>query len=226
MKVQSSRQRIPSSESLLRQLNLYALGATAAGVGVLSLAQGAEAKIVYRSTHAVLIRGSLAIDLNADGVVDFVLLDKYHRNGQTTNSFWLYANPARKGNAVAGIPGRYFRSAYALQHGSEIGTKEKFNGNLMVFACSFMSNTDCMVGNWFDVKDRYLGLKFKIHGETHYGWARLSVQFVLNKGIVAKLTGYAYETVPNKPIIAGKTKGPDVITMPAGSLGELARGRK
>jgi hypothetical protein len=54
----------------------------------------------------------------------------------------------------------------------------------------------------------------------------LSVQFVLNKGIVARLTGYAYETVPNKPIIAGKTKGPDVITMPAGSLGELARGRK
>jgi hypothetical protein len=27
--------------------------------------------------------------------------------------------------------------------------------------------------------------------------------------ITAVLTGYAYETIPNKPIITGKTKGPD-----------------
>ena len=26
-------------------------------------------------------------------------------------------------------------------------------------------------------------------------------------GIIATLTGYAYETIPNRPIIAGKTKG-------------------
>jgi hypothetical protein len=38
------------------------------------------------------------------------------------------------------------------------------------------------------------------------------------------LTGYAYETVPNKTIIAGKTKGADVITLESGSLGALAAG--
>jgi hypothetical protein len=27
--------------------------------------------------------------------------------------------------------------------------------------------------------------------------------------IKATLTGYAYESIPNKPIIAGRTKGPD-----------------
>jgi hypothetical protein len=36
-------------------------------------------------------------------------------------------------------------------------------------------------------------------------------------------TGYAYETVPNKPISTGKTKGPDVVSSPA-SLGHLAAG--
>jgi hypothetical protein len=40
------------------------------------------------------------------------------------------------------------------------------------------------------------------------------------------LTGYAYETIPGKPIIAGETKGPDVITMQPGSPGRLALGRK
>jgi hypothetical protein len=77
------------------------------------------------------------------------------------------------------------------------------------------------------VKDRYLGLKFAIKGEIHYGWARLNVKVdkignIVN--ITALLTGYAYETIPNKAIIAGKTKGPDVITMQPGTLGHLARG--
>jgi hypothetical protein len=42
--------------------------------------------------------------------------------------------------------------------------------------------------------------------------------------IEATLTGYAYETIPNKPIIAGKTKGPDVITLEPATLGHLAQG--
>jgi hypothetical protein len=44
-------------------------------------------------------------------------------------------------------------------------------------------------------------------------------------GMVATLTGYAFETIPNKPIIAGKTCGPDVIVK-HGTLGELAAGRR
>jgi hypothetical protein len=54
------------------------------------------------------------------------------------------------------------------------------------------------------VTNRYLGLQFIIHGRIHYGWARLSVE---RANLTATLTGYAYETIPNKPIIAGKTKG-------------------
>ena len=43
--------------------------------------------------------------------------------------------------------------------------------------------------------------------------------------ITATLIGYAYETIPNKSIIAGKTKGADV-TVQHGTLGHLAMGRK
>jgi uncharacterized repeat protein (TIGR03803 family) len=45
-----------------------------------------------------------------------------------------------------------------------------------------------------------------------------------SRGILAILTGYAYETEPNKPIITGKTKGPDVITLDPAMLGHLAVG--
>ncbi len=71
----------------------------------------------------------------------------------------------------------------------------------------------------------YLGLKFSIHGQFHYGWARLNVFTNWNApGFTAALLGYAYETIPNKPIITGKTKGPDVITIQPATLGHLARG--
>ena len=46
-----------------------------------------------------------------------------------------------------------------------------------------------------------------LHGETHYGWVRLSVKVSREPfKATATLTGYAYETIPNKPIIAGKTE--------------------
>lgn len=86
-----------------------------------------------------------------------------------------------------------------------------------------------------NVQKRYLGLKFTFHGKTHFGWARLNVSCTGYK-INATLTGYAYETIPNKPIITGQTKSRDMIstekqdttlTVPArelASLGLLAQG--
>jgi len=58
------------------------------------------------------------------------------------------------------------------------------------------------------VKNRYLGLKFKIKGKFHFGWARLTVTTEKN-GFTAALTGYAYETIPGKAIVAGATQGAD-----------------
>jgi hypothetical protein len=80
------------------------------------------------------------------------------------------------------------------------------------------------VGSWVNVKNRYLGLRFKIKGKIHYGWARLSVQ-VQNHTVVGTLTGYAYETVAGKAIKAGQTKeDDDTATIQPASLGHLARG--
>jgi hypothetical protein len=78
----------------------------------------------------------------------------------------------------------------------------------------------------------YLGLKFTIKGKIHFGWARVKVD-TLQKPFSVTLTGYAYETIPGKGIIAGATKGPDdgepaaSVTMPTPephTLGALALG--
>jgi hypothetical protein len=82
-------------------------------------------------------------------------------------------------------------------------------------------------GQWANggkgLKNGYLGLKFMLSGKVHYGWARVSLTIKNNRFNTATLTGYAFETIPNKSIIIGKTHGPDVIAKPA-TLGGLAAG--
>jgi len=93
------------------------------------------------------------------------------------------------------------------------------------FSLGTSSKTHSTGGAWDNVANRYLGLKFKINGKFHYGWARLSVKFLKDQfDISTILTGYAYETVPNKPIIAGQTKGPDISAAQSARLGHLAAG--
>ena len=85
------------------------------------------------------------------------------------------------------------------------------------------------VGKGKGVRNRYLGLKFVIHGKVHYGWARLSVTLGHHRqygDVSGTLTGYAYETIPNKAIITGKTKGQDLIIFQPDTRGGLALGRK
>ncbi len=192
------------SDSILRQLNLYALAASAAGVGVLALAQSAEAKIVYTKTHVVIGTNHIYdLDLNHDGIADFKIDN--HSFFTDTIVASLSAIPAQANNAVVGAQTHigFPYSAYALRPGATVGPKQPFFGAWMAW-----SDGANRGGRWVNLRGRYLGLKFRIKGKIHYGWARLNVTVGGSK-ITATLTGFAYETIPNKPIIAGSTKGPD-----------------
>jgi len=215
---------------------MYALAASAAGVSLLGSAQPALAKIVYTPTDRSIAPGtSYALDLNHDGTTDFTLVN-YFKATTSGGRGTLYAQPRMAGDA---IQGHVKSSALALRGGAIIGDKKSFlpGKAVMAWAFSFVA-TYGNGGNWVNVKNRYLGLRFKVDGKIHYGWARLSVTIFLSN-ITTALTGYAYETIPNKPIIAGETKGPEydrveqshseTLTMPApetASLGLLATGSR
>lgn len=61
-------------------------------------------------------------------------------------------------------------------------------------------------GPWKEATRGFLGLKFIIQGQVHYGWARLDVTATI-RGIYGAITGYAYETEPNTPILTGQESG-------------------
>ena len=169
---------------------------------MLALSQAAEARIVYRAAHHLIGKNAhYALDLNHDGITDVIFVNSYGCNQDYCYDV-LNANAAAR-NGIEGRTG--FLSipyAYVVRCGLRIGPKRPFSGQLM--ASSNMGT----IGRWLNVNNGYLGVKFKINSKIHYGWARLNVH--LSNGVIeAVLTGYAYETIPGKSIIAGATEGPD-----------------
>ena len=219
------------SDFVYHQLNMYSLAATAAGVSLFGLAQPSEAKIVYTSAYHVIGQNStFQLDLNQDGKTDFTL--GYNIRTATTGAARsVYVSPAL-GNGVEGTAGSHRFMAAALNRRARIPNRRPFSETRarMAYECSVFypgcPRTIFFSGNWVNVSNRYLGLKFKIHGKTHYGWARLSIQVVDYSHFSVTLTGYAYETIADKPIIAGKTKGPDDASMEAPNAALIAPTRQ
>jgi len=216
---QQAREVRGLSASCQRQLNAYALAAAAAGVGALALAPNSEAKIIYTPTHRVIADGnSYKLDFTGIGTTDLIIQNEYNYWGLRSQEL------AAKQAGSNQIAHNYF-GAVAMSRGQQIGPKCAFSGGIEVMAeLTSRGNSSGVFGSWINVNNRYLGVRFYIKGEVHYGWARLNVQVQLPLTITATLTGYAYETVPNLPIIAGKTKGPDIVTVQPASLGRLAQG--
>jgi hypothetical protein len=80
--------------------------------------------------------------------------------------------------------GYFFSAASALHAGAAIGAEGNFSVRYPVMAAELFGKDDGSQysdqGSWAGKKDkgvrnRYLGLKFVVDGEVHYGWARLSV---------------------------------------------------
>jgi hypothetical protein len=125
------------------------------------------------------------------------------------DSSFLFASNLRSNGGVVGEV-QNLRFASALKPGAHVGAGKKFlTGSHPDLLWGIWATTGGpgSTGRWRNAHDRYLGVKFSIKGKTHYGWVRLTVS--LPPGIDAHITGYAYETIPGKAIIAGSTTGPD-----------------
>jgi hypothetical protein len=219
------------SDSVHRQLNLYAIGATVAGMGILASVEPAEAKVVYTPADLGILFGEqVPLDINKDGVFDFSFND--YGSFSQNHSCYLKVKGLAGGNAVVGRnSGSKHFGAAALKAGVQVGPQRHFVSHTSMARVTFTgsSGTNPMffypwANGGKGVNKRYLGIKFTIEGKVHYGWMRFNLFFASSGYVVARLTGYAYETIPNKPITTGQTKGPNAITLEPASLGHLAAG--
>lgn len=197
------------SKNFTSQISLYAVAATAAGVGVLALAQPAQAEVVVTKTNIpVTYLSSALLDLNHDGINDFKL--SIHLYLDVSASTLVNAEALAGGNVV---DSGGFRGPYAsdLMRGAKIGPSDHFSSRFNIVDGVTLEQVRASsrgavhtYGKWRPgMQNRYLGVKFLIKGATHYGWIRVNLTAHATSPISATITAYGYETVANKTITAG-----------------------
>lgn len=209
-----------SSKNIDRQMKLYAAAALAAGVGMMALAQPAEGEVI-------VTKKNIPIPVSQYGGTQYLVPVSLNNNGITDFSFSLYSfayhsafrdltvYPREGGAVVAKVETTGERPlASELARGAKIGPSAVFSSDNVTSIEGSHANfgyrsgksyySKSFVGNWGNnAKNSFLGVRFLINGETHYGWIRLTVMTATKGAMSATITGYAYETVANKVIKAG-----------------------
>jgi hypothetical protein len=191
------------SESFQLRLTAYATAAAAAGVGLLTATPPAEAEIVFTSAHTTFTSGTVFIDLNHDGINDFYLsIYNFDRGDRRLAARGLAGANQVQGYILSGYP------PLALRAGQRIGSRDSFF-SLEAPAANVAATFGTVVsGPFANAGIRFLGLRFKINSEVHFGWAALNVKAHGHNHvphIEATLLGYAYETVAGQGLLAGQT---------------------
>jgi len=205
---------------LEKQLTAYSIAAGA----VLAAASAANAAIIYTDVNPDAV-------LNTDGAtfdIDFGTgsqLKIQYRDGtlgklvdvvaKTGNASWLGYTSTYNGTAT-------WFYASALNYGSGVkstGGNPNTNWSHIIAVTSYGNMAsrynDYYFGAFVGTTDKYLGVKFRIGGNTHYGWIQVQVPTTnVNQAII---TGYAYNDTIEGDIGAG-------IIPEAGSLALLAIG--
>lgn len=226
-------------ETVNHRMKLYSIAAAAAGVSVLALVQPAESEVVItKKSIPINVGKAVSIDLNKDGISDFEFSVTSFRTARSSHlNVKEIVKPLTGGAVVGGplgaLPGPY---ASALAHGAKIGPSAHFSGDQVTIQrlSAYDSGAGRSYGNWsyYAGKNLFLGVKFLIKGETHYGWIRLAVG-PGRSTVPGNILGYGYETVANKRISAGvasknasNARAEQHVEKPGGipSLGMLALG--
>jgi len=173
--------------------------------GAVVSAAGAQAQVVYTDvnpdySHDAPQNNGFAVyplDLNNDQTIDFVIAS---RDTVTTATVrYTLAAPYGAGNAVAGENPAGYDYALALDINSMVDSTLNWIAATNTMAYN-VDSANPYNENWNGVTDKYLGLKFVVGANTHYGWARLD-SYAIGDSIVLK--DYAFEATPNVGIMTG-----------------------
>ena len=138
------------------------------------------------------------LDLNNDQTVDFVIASRDTVTPNATVRLTLAA-PYGAGNAVAGENPAGYDYALALDINSMVDSTLNWIAATNTMAYN-NNSANPYNENWNGVTDKYLGLKFVVGANTHYGWARLD-SYAIGDSIVVK--DYAFNATPNGGIMTG-----------------------
>ncbi len=169
-------------------------------VTVMLFSASADAQIVYTDVNPdSTSTGTYNLDLNIDGINDFAITQT------STTACGSIGNPATLKfirltplgtNQVADSATDVTKMALNANISTTLLNWDNSANQLMVSACHTSTG-----GQWANAVDGYLGLKLILGGNTYYGWARLNTSLANSFTI----KDYAYNSIPDQPILAGQT---------------------
>jgi hypothetical protein len=210
----ASRRRKLTASPLSQHLEKNLLAYAAAAGTLLAFARPASAEIIYKPSNTPLgtpFAGGVVtqFDINGDGINDFSFDNySYFSHGFGATELSIFSRETGNGIIAITLKGQNRPTAAALAAGVEVGPTQSFQAPSygLLLGGIFEGSSGGAFGSWLNVETAYLGLKFVVNGETHYGWARIKLVAPgeINSG---SIYGYAYESVADEPIVTGKTSG-------------------
>jgi len=196
-------------ESLNKKLIMYSV---AAGM-TLSLGSKAHAEIQYTNIDPDMMINQaenqatrdFLLDLNNDGTPEFKIFQAFSSvTYYYFDSYYYSYNSVlqQATNSGLSVMRETAENAYvaALNSNALISADQNFNANKVLGVFSYYDEQP--EGFWPGAGEKFMGVKFKIGENVHYGWVRLSVShFCKNFSVY----DYAYEDEPGKAIRAGQT---------------------
>lgn len=190
----SAQLRDCSSISLERRLAAYAM----AGGAILASAETVNATLIVVDPPDITIGadGQYDLDLDGDSVNDFSFYNftdtnkvnfdyrELHVSTFGTNQIADSAAPQDTGETSPGV--HTFSGGDYVMSGYKDAPPDTGGGPY---------------GDWFGVSNKFLGLQFDIGGQTHYGWAELSVSDStdISTAATATLHRWGYDDTPFVP---------------------------
>jgi len=204
---------MPYMKTSLQKLIAYS---TQAGT-FLALPTAGIAQVVYHNIDPDSIfenDGSITIDFNDDGLIDLQITEVYEYDWTFWTSYtlvWWGAFSAHISNFSGIVANTDYPDSFGalnLMSGFSITNSENWNTTDEITLIDFSSYMSSMYTpgyfNWYG-NNQYIGVRFDIAGEEHYGWVRLSITNNGNsvgiKDYSLAVQDFAYEATPGVPLI-------------------------
>lgn len=187
-------------KNLDAKLAMYSLTA----IGVIAMSEDATSQIFYTDVHEDMQMGdtsSFIFDIDEDKFHDLMVFQAFSATAQM-----VMAQRAKDTEILGKSAGDYMYPL-ALDANFQLDT---INNDWRIRDFGTMNfQGSGAYGYWQGVTDKYIGLKLKINGKPHFGWARLDVAKNAKSFIVKD---YAFEFTPGKPIKTGEGMNTYAVT--------------
>lgn len=155
-----------------------------------------KAQVVYTDVNPdSLVSSQYELDLNNDGTPEF-LIEKTTDGGIDIVQAIGLSNQDSLIGYYAGFPA-------ITGYPSALSSNEIIDGTSTFVDEGVMGGDHELImedADWPDGFNRYLGLKFNISGETHYGWAKIKIS---TDYVAFTITEYAYNATAGAAINSG-----------------------